>query len=324
MRRRHFIGLLGGSLALPLASMAANQQLARIGVLWHAGGEDEEREYFEVLIKAFAGLGYVEGKTAIFLHKYPAEQLERFDVLAKELVDNKPDVIIAVNIRGAAALKRHTQSIPIVFVLAADAVGDHLVQSLAHPGGNLTGLSLMLNDVSGKRVALLKEAMPELQRVAFIIDPKDPNSFRLDGGREAAKTMNLSVAEFPVAGPSEIETAFATAASGGFQGALVGGSMFFNERKRVGNAALANKIAVATAIAEMVPYGLLISYGPEFPEFFKRSAQLAVRILKGERPADLPVEQPTRFKQVINLRVAKQLGLSIPDSILVGSDETIE
>jgi putative tryptophan/tyrosine transport system substrate-binding protein len=175
----------------------------------------------------------------------------------------------------------------------------------------MTGLSLMLDDVSGKRVALLKEAMPTLKRLALIIDPSDPNSFRLNGGRETANAAGLAVGEFLVRDPSEIEGAFASAANGGFQGALVGGSMFFNERKRVGAAALANKIAVVTAIAEMVPYGLLISYGPDFPDFFKRSARLADRILNGQRPADLPVEQPTRFRQVLNVKVAKQLGLTI-------------
>ena len=134
-------------------------------------------------------------------------------------------------------------------------------------------------------------------------------------GREAANALGLSVGEFLIRDPSEIEEAFASAANAGFEGALVGGSMFFNERKRIGAAAVANKIAVVTAIAEMVPYGVLI---------FKRSARLVGRILNGQRPADLPVEQPTRFKQVLSVRTAKQLGLKIPDPLLETTDELIE
>ncbi len=139
-------------------------------MLWHAGNEDEEREYFSVLMKAFGELGYVEGKNVEFLHRYPAERIDRFDELAKELVDNKSDVIVSVNIRGSVALKRITHTTPVVFVIAADPVSNKLVESLSRPGGNMTGLSLMAGDLSGKRVALLKEAVPELKRLAFVID----------------------------------------------------------------------------------------------------------------------------------------------------------
>jgi putative ABC transport system substrate-binding protein len=328
LRRRQLIRLLGGVAMLPLSARAQKSvtatKIPRIGVLWHAGTEDEEREYFTVLMRAFNDLGYIDGKTAQFLHRYPAEQTERFGTLADELIDAKPDVIVAVTIRGAAALKRRTQTIPVVFVLVADAVGDQLIESLARPGGNMTGLSLMLDDLSGKRLALLKEAVPGMKRAAFVIDPKDPNSYRLDVGRKTAESLGIVVRDFPVDDPSEIEAAFAAVAGEGCDGALAGGSMFFNERKRVGAAALANKVPTITAIAEMVPYGLLMSYGPDFPEFFRRSAGLVARILKGEAPAHLPVEQPTRFKQVINLKVAKALGLTMPDSLAVATDEMIE
>jgi putative tryptophan/tyrosine transport system substrate-binding protein len=328
LRRRELIRLLGGVASLPLAARAeqvlAGSKIPRIGVLWHAGSEDEEREYFTILMQAFGDLGYVDGKTAEFIHRYPAERSEQFNVLAQELVDARPDVIVAVTIRGATALKRITQSVPVVFVLAADAVGDGLVETLAHPGGNMTGLSLMLNDLSGKRLGLLREAVPGMKRAAFIIDPNDPNSFRLEVGRKTAESFGIVVGDFPVGDPSGIEAAFAAAAAGGYDGALAGGSMFFNERKRVGAAALANKMPTITAIAEMVPYGVLMSYGPDFPDFFRRSVRLAVRVLKGEAPANLPVEQPTRFRQVVNLKVANALGLTIPDSLAVAADEMIE
>ena len=325
MRRRQFIGLLVAGLTMPLTLYAQAKKLPKIGVLWHAGNEDEEREYFSVLMQAFNELGFVDGKTAEFMHCYPAELPERFDALAKELVDAKPDVIIAVNSRCVNALKPLTRSIPVVFVLAADPVGAKVVDSLARPGGNMTGLSLMLGDLSGKRLALLKEALPALRRVAFVIDPNDPNSqLQVGTAKKTAETLGVKFGEVPAANPEDIDAAFATIANQGFEAAMVAGSMFFNERARVGRAALAHKIPTMTMIAEMVPYGLLMSYGPDFPEFFRRSAGFADRILKGARPADLPVEQPTRFKFVINLKTARQLELGVPASLLVAADETIE
>ena len=328
MRRRQFIHLLGAAAAWPLAAQVAKSagrdRVARIGVLWHAGSEDEEREYYSVLMQAFRDLGYVEGKNAEFLHRYPAERIERFEQLANDLVDSKTDLIVAVNIRGAAALKRINRVTPVVFVLAADPVAAKLVESLARPGGNMTGLSLMHGDLSGKRVALLKEAVPGLKRVAFVIDPSDPNSHQIGGARTTVEALGLSSGEVRVSGPEAVEDVFAAIAKDGYDGAMIGGSMFFNERKRVGAAALANKVPTISLIAEAVPYGLLMSYGPDFPEFFRRAAGYADRILKGANPADLPVEQPTRFRQVVNLKAAKALGLAIPQSLLVNTDETIE
>jgi putative tryptophan/tyrosine transport system substrate-binding protein len=328
VRRRQFIHLLGITAAWPLAvqaqKRAGGDRVARIGVLWHAGSEDEEREYYSVLMQAFRDLGYVQGKNAEFLHRYPAERIERFEQLAKDLVDSKTDVILAVNIRGAAALKRITRATPVVFVLAADPVAAMLVDSLAHPGGNMTGLSLMHGDLSGKRVARLKEAVPGLKRVAFVIDPSDPNSHQIGGARKTVEALGLSSGEVRVSGPEAVEEVFAAIAKEGYDGAMIGGSMFFNERKRVGAAALANKVPTISLIAEAVPYGLLMSYGPDFPEFFRRAAGYADRILKGANPADLPVEQPTRFRQVLNLKAAKTLGLTISQSLLVNTDETIE
>ena len=325
MRRREFITLLGGAAATwPLATRAGLDHIARIGVLWHAGNEDEEREYYSVLMKAFGDLGYVEGKNVEFLHRYPAERIDRFDELAKELVDNKSDVIVSVNIRGSVALKRITHTTPVVFVIAADPVSNKLVESLSRPGGNMTGLSLMASDLSGKRVALLKEAVPGLKRLAFVIDPSDPNSNQIGDAKKTVAALALSSGEVRVSGPEALEEVFAAIAKEGYDGAMIAGSMFFNERKRVGAAALANRVPTISQIAETVRYGLLMSYGPDFPEFFRRAAGLADRILKGANPANLPVEQPTRFRQVVNLKVAKALGLIIPPSLLVNSDETIE
>jgi putative ABC transport system substrate-binding protein len=178
MKRRAFITLVGGAaVAYPLAIQAQQpKKVRRIGVLWHAGSAQEEDVYLRVLTKAFNDLGYVEGKNIELEHRFPAEQPERFRTLARELVESKVDVIIAVTALGAVMLNQATSTTPIVFVIAPDPVGTQLVKSLAHPGGNLTGLSIMVPDLSGKRLALLKEAVPNLSRVAQLFDPSEPSA----------------------------------------------------------------------------------------------------------------------------------------------------
>jgi putative ABC transport system substrate-binding protein len=318
--------MLGVGLAMPITAVSSQgrSKVPRVGVLWHAASEDQEREYFTVLMRAFRDLGYVDGRTAEFLHRYPAEQNAKFQEFAQELVESKLDVIVSVTIRGTTALAQRNSSIPVVFVLAADPVGSHLIESLARPGGNMTGLSLMSEDLSGKRVALLKEAIPTLTRLAFLKDPSDPNSMQPAAARSTAQALGIAFEDVTVAGADAIEPTFSRLATDGFGAALVGGSMFFNERARVGRAALDNKIPTMSFIAEMVPYGLLMTYGPDFVEYFRLSAGLVDKILKGTKPADIPVEQPTRIKQVVNLKAAKVLNLTLPPSLLVASDIVLD
>ena len=329
MRRREFIALLGTS-ALPWMCTAAaappSRKIARVGVLWHAGSAEEEREYLTVLVKAFSDLGYVEGKNIEFLHKFPAEQIDRYPILAKELIEDDVDVAIAVPPAGAFALKQITSTIPIVFVIMPDPVSSGLVESLAHPGGNMTGLSLLTIDLSGKFLALLKEAVPNLSSVALFVDPQysimQPRM--IPAYTAATKTLGLSFRSVAIPVPDAIEPAFAQAQSDHVDGVIVGGPIFFNERVRVGASALAHGIPTIGFQAEIVPYGLLLSYGQDFPDFFRKAAGYADKILRGAKPADLPVEQPTRLKQVINLKAAKALGLILPSSLLVTADEVIE
>jgi putative tryptophan/tyrosine transport system substrate-binding protein len=326
MRRREFIALLGTS-ALPWtlpAKAQSGRKIARIGVLWHAGSAEEEREYLAVLVKAFSDLGYIEGKNVEFLHRFPAEQLDRYPVLARELVESHVDVVIAVSSPGAVALKQITSTIPVVFVIVPDPIGVGLVASLAHPGSNLTGLSLLTIDLSGKALALLKEAAPNLSGVILFLDPQVQRGRLIPAYAAAAKSLGLSFRSAEISAPDAIEPAFAQAQSDRVDGVVVTGSMLFNERARVGASALAHRMPAIGSVAEMVPYGLLMSYGPDFLDYFRRAAGYADKILHGAKPADLPVEQPTRFKQVINLKAAKALGLSIPPSLLVTTDEVIE
>jgi putative ABC transport system substrate-binding protein len=241
MRRREFIAFLGTS-ALPWtlpANAQSGRKIARIGVLWHAGSSEEEREYLTVLVKAFGDLGYIEGKNVEFLNKFPAEQLDRYPVLARELVDSNVDVAIAVALPGAVALKQITSTIPVVFVIVPDPIGLGLVAGLAHPGSNLTGLSLLSIDLSGKSLALLKEATPNLSSVTLFLDPQVPRRV-IPAYAAAAKSLGLSFRSLEISAPDTIEPAFAQAQSDRVDGIVVAGSMLFNERARVGASALAH------------------------------------------------------------------------------------
>jgi putative tryptophan/tyrosine transport system substrate-binding protein len=325
MRRREFIALLGAT-ASPWtlsASAQPTRKIARIGVLWHAGSAEEEREYLTVLIKAFGDLGYIEGKNVEYLNKFPAEQLDRYAALARELVDSNVDLAIAVPLPAALALKQITSTIPIVFVIVPDPIGLGLVASLAHPGSNVTGLSLLTVDLSGKSLALLKEAVPNLSNVALFHDPQTQRRL-IPAYAAAAKSLGLSFRSVELPGPDDIEPIFAQAQSDRVDGIVVNGPMLFNARARVGASALAHKMPAIGFISEMVPYGLLMSYGPDLPDYFRKAAGLADKILRGAKPADLPVEQPTHLKQAINLKTAKALGLTIPPSLLIAADEVIE
>ncbi len=327
MRRREFLTLLGGTAAAwPLPSHAQQRKaMPRVGVLWHAANAKQEEEYLGALTKAFHELGYFEGKNIELDHRFPAEQPERFRTLAQELAESKVDVIVAVTGFGAKEAKRATGTIPIVVVADPDPVGNGLVESLARPGRNVTGLSLMTTDVSGKRFALFKEIVPKLARVAIVLDPRDPFSKPAGVVNErAAKTAGFLIQTFDVTTSDEIERAFSAIARDGFDGAFVVGAPMYNERAQVGASAMAHKVPTIAANAEQVPYGLLLSYGPDFLDYFRRAVVYVDKILKGAKPGDLPIEQPTRFKLVINLKAAKALGLSVPPSLLATADEVIE
>jgi putative tryptophan/tyrosine transport system substrate-binding protein len=328
MRRRQFITLVGGAAAAwPLAARAqqSSNKIPQVGVLWHAGSAEEEEVYLSVLVKAFNDLGYIEGKNIRLEHRFPAENPDRFRALARELVDTKPNVIIAVHVLGAVELKKATDTIPIVFVLVTDPVGFGFVESLSHPGRNMTGPSLMAIDLSGKRLSLLKEAVPNLSRIALLTDATDPFRARtIKAHLASAEVLGLSLWPAEISKPDDIEPVFAKIAQDNANGIVRGtGSMMFNERARIGAAALAHRLPIISYIAEEVPYGHLMSYGQDFPDFFRRAVAYTDKILKGAKPADLPVEQPTKFKLVLNLKTANALGIGFPQSLILSADEMI-
>ena len=273
MRRREFIAVIACATALPFAANAqASRKIARVGVLWHAGSAEEEGEYLTVLVRAFAGLGYVEGKNVEFLHRFPAEQPERFRALAKELVESNVDLLIAVTTAGGSALKQFTSRVPIVFLFVDDPVSIGFVSSLAHPGGNMTGLSLVASDLTGKRLALLKEAVPNLSGVALLLDANPQSPGLISANATAAKALGLSFRLIEIQTPDAIEPAFAEMEKEQIGGAVVIGALLYNERARVGVSALAHKVPTIGLNAQMVPYGLLMSYGVDAFEYFRKAA----------------------------------------------------
>ncbi len=308
-----------------MAQAQQSKRIPTVGVLWHAASAEEEDVYLSVLVKAFHDLGYDEGRNIHFDHRFPAENPERFRTLARELVETKPEGIIAVTLLGALELKKATSTIPIVFVLVPDPIGSGLAESLARPGGNTTGLSLMAVDLSGKRLQLLKEAVPNLSRVALLVDgTTSSNELMVKANQAAAKALQINLLPVEVAAPDQIETAFSKMAEDHADAVMrVTGPMLFNERARVGAAVMAHRLPAMCVIAEEVPYGYLMSYGQDFPDFFRRAVTYTDKILKGAKPADLPVEQPTKFKLVLNLRTASTLGVGFPQSLILTADEMI-
>jgi len=297
-----------------------------VGVLWHAGSAEEEDVYLRPLQKAFNDLGYTEGKNIHLEHRFPAENPDRLRALAQELVGLKPDAIIAVTTRGAVDVKKLTRTIPIVFVVVADPFGAGLVESLAYPAGNATGLSLMAVDLSGKHLALLKEAVPNVSRLALVVDATYPAKEPVTTSYEkAAQDLGISLWPVEISGPDDVEPVFAKIVADRADGfALTVGALLFNQRARIGASALAHRLPAICFIAEEVPYGVLMSYGQDFPDFFRRAAGYVDKILKGAKPADLPVEQPTKFKLVLNLKTAKAFGLTFPQTLITSADEVIE
>jgi putative ABC transport system substrate-binding protein len=323
MRRRAFIGLVGGAAAgWPLLALAQQTSKPKIGML-SMDNTPASADRSGVLIKALADLGYVDGKTAELIQRSPGTNAD-IARLASELIDNKVDVIVSVSNLGAYEAKRLTNTVPIVVVYSTDPIGLGLVESLAHPGGNVTGLSLMSYDLIAKRLALLKEAVPTMSRVSFLFDSATFKS-ELADQQQAAKALGLQLRPITTPTPDAIDRAFVDLLGDGTDGVAVATQpLMTRESARIGAAALAHRIPTIGYHAGMVRDGLLMSYGPDFDEYLRRAAVYIDKILKGAKPADLPIEQPTAPKLSINLKTAKALGLTIPAALLVAADEVIE
>ena len=325
IRRREFIITLGGAAAWQFAARAQQGGIPRIGFLWHAGSREEESMNFEAVIEGFAKLGYVEGRNIILEHRFTNEEPERFRTMAAELVALNVDVLM-VTATGAPYLRDATTKIPIVFVAVPDPVSMRLVQSLARPGGNMTGLSNFGEELAAKRLQLLKELVPGLSRVALLVN-RDllSKGFYIEGSRMAADKLGLAVQVFELTSVEDLEPTFDAMVQAGMQAVtLAQGGFAFSRRATVAKLALARRLALCAYSKTTFDAGALMAYGPNSLDAFRRMAVYVDKILKGAQPSELPVEQPTSFELFINLRVAKTLGLDVPVHLQQIADEVIE
>jgi ABC-type uncharacterized transport system substrate-binding protein len=328
MKRREFITLLGGAAAAwPLAAHAQRAgKIPTVGVLWHAGSAEEEGPYFKALLEGFRDLGYLDGQNIKLEHRFPNEMHEQFRTMAAELVALKVDVLVTVGTASAPYARNATTTIPVVFTLVTDPVATRLVESLARPGGNVTGFSTYGAQLTGKRFQLIKEIVPGLSRVALLVNPNEqPSRLHVEEGRAAAGELGLDLRIFEVRSLDELEPAFEAMAKDGIQATILGsGSLLFQGKETIAKLALAARLPTCAWSKETLQAGALAAYGPDYPAVVRRASVYVDKILKGAKPSDLPVEQPTKFQLLINLKTAKALGLEIPAMLLARADEVIE
>jgi putative tryptophan/tyrosine transport system substrate-binding protein len=327
MQRRKFIKLIGAAAGTwPLrADAQSGVKIPRIGVLWHAGSAAEESIFLAAFRQGLADFGYVEGRNIVAEHRFPAELPDRFRSMAAELAELKMDVLVAAGTPPALALQQATKTIPIVFVAANDPIGVGLVNSLARPTGNITGL--INPDLIGKRLEILKEVFPNLTHAAVLVNITDPSYARryIESAQTDVRNIGLGFEPVEVNGPNDLKRAFSSIAEDAGTGvAAAGDVMFYNNRKLMCELALSRHLPAIFSSEEFVRVGGLSSYGASIPAIFRRSAFYVDRILKGAKPSDLPVEQPTLFRLFINLTTAKALDLTLPPLLLTRADEVIE
>jgi putative ABC transport system substrate-binding protein len=336
MERRLFLAGTGAVLlAAPLAADAQQAgKVYRIGFLSPSSRSDPERlasPFGERGLAAFRqglrDLGYVEGQNLTIEYRWAEGRFERLPDLAAELVRLKVDVIVSVVTQASLAAKNATRTIPIVLVAAGDPLGSGLVANLARPGGNVTGPSSMYGDLAGKQLELLKESVPKVSRVAVLWNPANAvwQAQMLRQTEIAARALGLQVQLLEARGPDELEGAFAAMTRERASALLVQVDVIFAlHARRIADLAAKRRVPAMYGSREHVEAGGLMSYAPNVPDLFRRAATYVDKILKGAKPADLPVEQPTKFELVINLKTAKTLGLTIPPSLLGRADEVIQ
>ena len=326
MKRREFITLLGGAAMTWPLTARAQQAMPLIGFL-SSRSPGESAGVVAAFRQGLTETGFVEGQNLTIAFRWAEGRYDRLPALAAELVSLRVAVLYAAGGPPAAlAAKAATSAIPIVFSAASDPVGLGLVVSLNRPGGNVTGMSLFASDLWAKNVELLKELVPTASVMAYLVNPSTPNvADYLKGAAEAASALGIDIHLLNASTEREIDEAFASLAKLRAGGLIVPNEPFLDsQRERI--TALAARYAVPALynLREYVVAGGLASYGPSLPDSYRRAAMYAGRILKGEKPADLPVQVPTKFELVINLKTAKMLGLMVPPTLLARADEVIE
>ena len=310
--------------ALCLPAEAQQPKVPRIGFLFGASPSANAGR-IEAFRQGLRELGYIEGKNVITEVRYAEGKLDRLPALAAELVRLNVDLIVTVGPAVTRPVKEATNTIPIVMVFDSDPVGSGFVASLARPGGNITGLSSLSPELTGKRLELLKETVPKLLRVAVLGNPGNTaTALNFKEAEVAARAYGLQVQSLEVRGPNDLDSAFSTMIKGRADALLpLGDSVVVFHRERIVNFAAKNRLPSMHGDKAWVEAGGLMSYGPDILDNFRRAATYVDKILKGTKPADLPVEQPTKFEFVINLKTAKQIGLTIPPNVLTRADRVI-
>jgi ABC-type uncharacterized transport system substrate-binding protein len=332
MRRRDFITLVGSTAAAwPIAARAQQPaKIARIGLLIIGRLDSPEtRENVDVLRQELRALGYIEGRNIVIDYRAADGRIERLSGLASELARLNVDLIVAVATPGGRAAQQATTTIPIVIAAMGDPVRDGLVASLARPGGNITGTTFLGPELVPKRLAVLKEVVPKMSRIAALLQPQAFSERTmqemLSEAAEAAGTLGLQLQFVEVRGPDELDRAFSTMAGERAEALfLLPSQMLFSERRRIIKLAESHRLPAMYNGREFAEVGGLIAYGASNKDLIRRTAAYVDKVLKGTKPADLPVEQPTKFELVINLKTAKALGLVIPPTLLARADEVIE
>jgi putative ABC transport system substrate-binding protein len=330
MRRRDFITLLGGAAAWPLAARAQQDgRVRRVGVLMALAETDPEaRTQLAGLTQGLAELGWIDGRTVRMNIRWAAGSIDRAQMCAKELLDLQPDVIFADSTPEAAALHRETRTVPIVFVLVSDPIGEGFVAGLPRPGGNMTGFIPHEPALTGKWLNLLSQIAPGLGRVAIMFNPESApyvESDYLPQFEAAARSFKVAAVTAPVHSDAEIETAIASLGSKPGAGLIVMPGIYMNvHRAAIISLTARHHVPAVYSSSDYVRDGGLLSYGADLTDMFRQAAPYVDRILRGAKPAELPVQLPTKFELAVNLKTAKALGLTIPAILQATADEVIE
>jgi putative ABC transport system substrate-binding protein len=327
MKRREFITLIGGAAAWPLTAQAQQRhEVWRIGFISGATRatfvESGLRDGF---LLGMREQGHIEGKDFIVEWRFAEGNYQFIPQLAAELIAQKVDVIVLGTSAAVRPVQEATKTVPIIMAYSVDPVGNGLVESLSHPGGNTTGLASSLDDTAPKQIELMAEAVPGLKRIGVLHNPDNPHSAAIDSAGRAARTAGLALIAVKARAAADLELAFQTLVNERANGVIIFSDPFFiDHRRRIAELGLRFRIPTMFSQREYIIDGGFMSYGEPLSEFFRRAAYYVDKILKGAMPADLPVEQPTRFLLVINLKTAKALGLTVPPTLLTRADEVIE
>jgi putative ABC transport system substrate-binding protein len=326
MYRRTFLAsVVGGLLVWPLAARAQSpQKRAIIGFLANLSSNDTKWS-LDGLRAGLQELGYVEGQNITIDARYAQGDVDRLPALAAELVAAKPDVIVTAGLQAARALKNATRTVPVVLAVASDPVAAGLVPSLSHTGGNLTGLAFQNPELTGKRLELLREVVPSARRIAVLSDRTMGDHAGESEALDAASALGFTAKIYAVKSAADLGPAFQAIRQDKADGLIVLASPFLNaNRKSLLQIVAQNHLPATYEVRAFVEDGGLMSYGPSFVQMYRRSATYVDKILKGAKPSDLPMEQPTKFELVINLKAANALGLTVPQSLLLRADELIQ